>query len=225
MTVLNLDADLRAAVRTRLLALAAYATTGTLTNVSVAGRTYTRAAGSFLTDGFRPGDQINAAGFGQTSNNGRALIVSAAATTLSVDRDLTTESAGASVTIAAGLWGGSTGISWEGRAFTPAEGVPYISEALRTVWSEVRARGIGGTIGHRHDAVLRLNYPAGRDTNGIERQARALCQHFEPGTQLAYGDHTAIVLRAERTPLDSGPVWITCTVIAELAAYTASQPN
>lgn len=220
MTVLDLDGDIRAAARTHLLAMPAFATTGTLTNVSVSGSTYTRASGSFITNGFRAGDEIVASGFANATNNGRALIVNVTATTIVVDRALSSAAAGASVTIAAGLWQGQ---SWEGRAYAPVTGVPYISESLRAIWSQVRAIGRGGTIGHRLDLVLRLNYPAGIGTVGIERQAGAIRQHFEPGVQMTYGSHKATVLQVERTSLDHGTAWTTCLVSALLSAYTASQ--
>lgn len=217
--ILTLDEDIRAAVRERALTLS-LATTGTLTNVSAAGSAYTRGSGSFVTNGFKVGDEIVASGFGQSGNNGRALITALTATVMTVDRALTTESAGASVSIASGFWQGR---SWEGRPFTPVTGVPYISEQLRAVYSQVRALGKGGTVAHRFASVFRLNYPAGTGTNPIDRMAGALRYLFEPGTALVYGGATAIVTNVERTPLDTSTPWLSCSVIASITAYTAMQ--
>lgn len=87
-------------------------TTGAQTNIGVnaSTRTISRAAGSFVTDGFKVGDVVGAAGFATAANNGkplRLLTVAALSMTYAADPQVTganalvTESAGASVTIAA----------------------------------------------------------------------------------------------------------------------------
>ncbi|WP_163998678.1 phage tail tube protein [Pyxidicoccus caerfyrddinensis] len=64
------------------------------------GDTYLRTAGSFLTDGFLPGDEVAASGFTQAGNNGRARVVAVTALALTVDKALTDEAAGAGRTVA-----------------------------------------------------------------------------------------------------------------------------
>lgn len=59
-------------------------TTGTTTLDATAPSTFSRAAGSFVTDGFRPGDYITSAGFTNAANNGSFLIVTVAALTITV---------------------------------------------------------------------------------------------------------------------------------------------
>ncbi len=84
-------------------------TTGALTTISInsSTRTISRASGSFLTDGFRVGDIVRATGFAAAANNGknyRLATVTALAMTYHADTwltGITTESAGASVTITA----------------------------------------------------------------------------------------------------------------------------
>lgn len=57
--------------------------TGTVTTVQ-AGKTYTRAAGSYLTDGLLPGDTIDWTGFVQADSNGRKTIAAVTATVMTV---------------------------------------------------------------------------------------------------------------------------------------------
>lgn len=61
---------------------------------------YTRAAGSFVTDGHQEGDWITASGFTNAANNGRHLVKSVAALSLEVYGDLTAESGGGNEAIA-----------------------------------------------------------------------------------------------------------------------------
>ncbi len=81
--------------------------TGALTTIGInsSTRTISRASGSFVTDGFCVGDIVRASGFAATANNGknfRLATVSALSMTYHADTwltGITTESAGASVTI------------------------------------------------------------------------------------------------------------------------------
>lgn len=212
--------DMRAAVRTRLLTLSK-ATTGALTTISVAGSTYTRTAGSFITDGFSLGDEAYVSGAGVANNNGRSLILELAATTMKVDRALSTEAAGASITLAAGLWQGR---AYEGRPFTPTVGQPYIAEGFAPVASVPRALGHGGTI--RHEAVVSLSlfYPATKISGpmAVERMAGAVIRHFRPGTSLVYDTTAAMVTRATPRPLVPSAEWLMIPVQVFLFAYTAN---
>lgn len=84
------------------------ATTGALTTIGINGstRTISRASGSFVTDGFKVGDIVRATGFAASGNNNknfRLATVSALSMTYVADAwigTVTTESAGATVTIA-----------------------------------------------------------------------------------------------------------------------------
>lgn len=77
-------------------------TTGSISMAAVAPNQYTRAAGSFVTDGFQVGDEITATGFATSGNNGRGVITAVAALTLTLDVDhvLTADGAGAGRTLA-----------------------------------------------------------------------------------------------------------------------------
>lgn len=218
MGINTVHAELRSAWRSRLLTLSLVAT-GALTNVSAGGTALTRASGSWIADGFTEGDEVMVAGFSLAANNGRALVKSATALVLTLEKTLSTEAAGASVTVSAGLWQGR---AWEGMPYAPVRGAPYFSESMRAVSSQVRALGAGGTIAHAMRGALVLYYPAGRGTLSVERMAGAVMKHLKPGTSLVYGTSAGVVTEASRSPLLQEPDWISCPVIVSVAAHTTS---
>ncbi|MCP3065837.1 phage tail tube protein, partial [Myxococcus sp. K38C18041901] len=61
---------------------------------------FVRATGSFLADGFLPGDEVAATGFATAGNNGRAKVVAVTALSLTVDKALVADAAAAARTIA-----------------------------------------------------------------------------------------------------------------------------
>jgi len=78
-------------------------TSGALTNVTAAsaGKTYTRAAGSWITDGFRVGDVVKFSGWTApaTANNVSFTVVALTATVLTVGEAVTSKASGDSVTL------------------------------------------------------------------------------------------------------------------------------
>lgn len=109
----SIDQELQMAGHKELMAAAlrgswaSSITTGALTTIGInsSTRTISRASGSFVTDGFCVGDIVRASGFAATANNGknyRLATVTALSMTYHADTwlsGITTESAGASVTI------------------------------------------------------------------------------------------------------------------------------
>lgn len=217
MNIETVHLDVRAAWRQRLLTLL-LATSGAISDVSVAGSAYTRASGSWITDGFAQGDEIMASGFGVSGNNGRAVIVTLTALVMTVDRVLTTESAGASVTIKAEL---PQGRKWEGVTYQPQVGVPYIDESVRPIADVTRSIG-GQTVQHVISLDARLNYPAGYGTLAVERMAGKILGLFKPGTPLVYGQNKGVVERVERKALIESPEWVACPVSLTATAYSTS---
>lgn len=72
---------------------------GETVSVDSVGKTYTRSAGSFLTDGLQVGDTVNWAGFSNSGNNGHQVITTLTATVMTCSAStLTTESNVASTT-------------------------------------------------------------------------------------------------------------------------------
>ena len=90
-------------------AFATAATTGAVTTIGLNAttRTISRSSGSFITDGFKVGDIVRATGFVASANNNKNLRITAvAALSMTYANDawlgtLTTETAGATVTVAA----------------------------------------------------------------------------------------------------------------------------
>lgn len=73
--------------------------TGTTVSAVGASSKIVRGAGSWITDGFRVGKVVGVSGFATAANNGHFTILSLTATEMVVDATLTTEAAGASVTV------------------------------------------------------------------------------------------------------------------------------
>ncbi|NAZ37149.1 phage tail terminator-like protein [Rubellimicrobium sp. CFH 75288] len=113
-------------------------------------------------------------------------------------------------------------VSWEGIAFTPATGTPWLRERLAPIASQVLGLGVGGTIVHRVVANLTLFYPSGRGTVEIETAAGLLLAAFAPSTSLVHGTTAARVAQAERAPLQHEPSWVSCPVAITILAYTPS---
>lgn len=214
MPAASLHLDLRAAFRQRLLGVT-LADTGT-TTLGASGSTFTRAAGSFVADGFAPGDEVMASGFAGGAD-GRATVVSVSASSLVVDRALATNAAAAGRRLLAGL---PQGRAWEGTEFLPQTGQPWLRESFRPLSSEVRSLGVGGTIAHTMTGNLSLFYPSRRGTLAVERMAGAVVDLFAPGTALTYGGNSGVVLRCERQPLVQEPDWVSAPVIVSVTAYT-----
>lgn len=112
-------------------------------------------------------------------------------------------------------------VAWEGRPYTPVRGTPYISESFRPIASTVVGFGGGTTKAHRCTLNLVLHYPSGVGTKTISDMAGALLDHFDPGTKLSRDGDTAVILQAERTPVQElAPDWTTVAVIITMVGYT-----
>lgn len=109
---------------------------------------------------------------------------------------------------------------WEGLAFDPERGVPFMAEVLRPIGSAVRGMGSSAAIAHTIVASFTLNYPAGQGTTAIEQAASALMDGFRPGASVVYGGQSALITQVERSPLRQEPDWLQTTVSATLIAYT-----
>lgn len=215
MTAALVHIDLRAAFRQKLLELV-LADTGSV-QIACAGATYSRTSGSFIDDGFSVGDEVTASGFASATNNGRAIITAVTATTMTIDRTLSTAAA-ATARLTAGL---PAGRAWEGKEYIPTTGQPWVRESFRPLVSRPRSLGAGGTIEHQMTANLSLFYPSKKGTLAVERMAGAVLDAFAPGTSLAYAGNAGIIQQCERSPLVEEPEWISAPVIVSITAYTS----
>lgn len=209
------------AFRNRALTLVV-ATTGT-TSLAATATGYTRAVGSFVTDGFKVGMEVLAAGF-TGNNNGYKVITAVTATTLTVASPVTmsTEAAGGNESIVCGL---PEGRAWENTDYTPTAGRPYVEEDFVPATSEMvsmpYANGVSRETGIY---VLKWYGLSDRGVAALRKCTDALKALFTPGTALTAGSHTVTVRGdegprvGELLPIAGG--WVVATLIVPWQANT-----
>lgn len=181
------------ALRGRLVATSV-ATTGS----AILARTttgYTRAAGSFVTDGFAVGQELLEAGF---PTNGYQVIKSVAAGALDVEATLVASGAAGGRSLTVGL---PEGRAFDNTLFTPIAGRPYIEEDF--VPATYRVTTIPANNGYGEDEglyIVKWFGLSGKGIAGIRRCADAVLARFAPGTALTLSDGTQL-----RVPVTNGP--------------------
>lgn len=218
MTYATLHADLRSAVRQRLLSML-IADTGDVATLAVAGGSYTWSNGSFLDQGFVVGDEITVAGFANAANNGTSIIVGVTAGTITVNKTLVTEAAGGTRSIKVKLVSAQ---AWEGREFIAIKGRPFLRETMRPISSVVRGVGNDALVEHQIAVRFTFFYPTNANLLALERQVGACMALFRPATPLSYNVSTGQVFRSERTPVTQEPDWVSATASFDLRAYTGA---
>lgn len=205
------------ALRARMLTLSVAATGSTSLARTTTG--YTRAAGSFVTDGFAPGMELLEAGF---PTNGYQVVTAVAAGTLTVSGTLTASASAASRSLTAGL---PQARAYDNVALTPTAGRPYIEEdfipATATVYTAPIRRG------HTVETGLYVIKWFGLSSYGItaiRKSVDALKALFAPGTAFSSG---AVRIRGnpgpyagQITPIDGG--WSYCVLTIP---WTAQSTN
>lgn len=194
------------AIRNRILGVSV-ATTGsvslgaTATNTSTGLATYTRASGSFITDGLYQGMEFTAAGFGTAANNGKGLIAGVTATVLTVypydvtsttntvaTRTMVDEAASSGRTISVGLPGLR---AWENVELIPVTGKPYVEEDFVLAPAEqITAPYNGGKILETGIYVLKLYGVENYGSFAIRKALGAIKALLAPGTSLTAGSNT-----------------------------------
>ena len=200
-----------------------FTVTGIPAGISVSGSTYTRAVGSFLTDGFAVGMEVTGAGFTNAANNQSVVVTGVEALTLTVDATLTTESAAAGRTLTVGQ---PTRTAWENVAFETTVGYPWIEEQL--VPAGTRQITIGQNAQLETRVLYSLLIHAVHDTGlgAPSAYADAVLDLFSPGTQIAFGSETARV-RTDTGPsrgqmLVRRPGWVTVPITIPLEIWSTN---
>lgn len=178
------------ALRNRALSLSV-ATTGS-TSIAATATGYTRAAGSFVTDGFYVGMEILASGFATSANNGYKIITAVSALSMTVT-SLTTmaiEAAGGNETLVAGL---PEGRAWDNAAFTPTAGRPFLEEDFVPATTTLLGQKNGGMVIETGLYVLKLYGLSDKGVSAIRKTMDALKALYAPGTTLTAGSHTVRV--------------------------------
>lgn len=197
------------ALRSTLLTLSV-ATTGPL---SLAATTtgYTRATGSFLTDGFAAGMEITPAGF---ANNSVAVITEVSALVITAKRVVATTANGvttytlAPITAEAAAGGRSLAVglpsqrAWENDDFEPTAGIPWVREEFLPGPSSQVTIGPGGELEGEPQYVIHFNVRAGTRLTA-KRYTHAAKVLFAPRTKIHLANGDWIRVRADTAPLTS----------------------
>jgi hypothetical protein len=228
-----IDSDLATlALRNRMLALSVCTTGSTTLAATATG--YTRAAGSFLADGFRDGMEFLAAGFTTPANNGYHVIESVSALTI-----ITTTAVSVAAPVVEGSASGRTlsvGVP-EGRLLDnkrfapnggPFPGRPYIVEEFVQGTHELVGYPSEGSRNEERGLYLVKWYGLeGKGEGGIRRPTDALKRRFAPGTVVSLNDGTIVRMPRETAAisgqiLPQGDGWAVCTVSIPWRADTTN---
>lgn len=174
------------ALRTQLLTLEV-CTTGS-TDLAATTTGYTRAVGSFLTDGFRAGMEVTGTGFSESANKSAKTITSVTATTLTCS-GCTTESE-TTATLTVGL---PADQAWENMDFTPTTGSPWIEENYLPGPMEQITLGPYGELQADPIYVVKVYVPIGVKIGAPRAYADALLTLFAPRTAITVAGHTCVV--------------------------------
>lgn len=180
------------ALRARAVSVSV-ATTGS-TSIAATATGYTRAAGSFVTDGFAVGMEILASGFGTSANNGYKIVVAVSALSMTV-ASLTTmaiEAAGGNETLVCSL---PEGRAFDNVAFDPTSytGRPFVEEDFVPATKGLMGQRNGGLVIETGLYVIKLYGLADKGVAAIRKTMDALEVLFAPGTALTAGSHTVRV--------------------------------
>lgn len=190
-------------LRNRLLTLAS-PTTGT-TSLAATATGYTRAAGSFVTDGFKPGMEVLAAGFVTSANNGYKVVTAVTASVLTVTSSTTmsTEAAGGNESIVCGV---PEGRAWENVSFTPTAGRPYIEEDyVPSAHSLISFPASNGVAEERGLYVIKYYGLTNYGLGASRKWCDAVLARFAPGTTIAAGSDV-VKVRTDTAPWAGQPI-------------------
>lgn len=201
--------ETRLALRTRLLTLSV-ATTGSATLAATATG-YTRAAGSFVTDGFLPGMEILPAGF---TTNTPQVIKSVAALTITTRGAPAVEDAASSRSLTCGLpsirgWDNQR-VSLLADRWAMEEGFLFQPQQMHSI------AGANGIVERRGLYVIRLYGVQGPGVAALSEVADSILALFTPETTMTAGSETVRV-RGNPGPylsdfLPEPPGWIALVI-------------
>lgn len=198
-------------------------TTGSATLAATATG-YTRAAGSFVTDGFKEGMEINPSGFTNAVNNERAIVTRVEALTLTVRESRITEASASGRTIAVGL---PEDRADENVAFEPDSAFPYIEEDyVRGPRDMISMPYNNGYI--RETGMYSLNwyFLPDYDSFAIHKCVDALLALFTPGTTLTADGETVHVSGqpgpSATQPEPDGEGWVVVSIDIPFYAVTTN---
>jgi len=196
------------------------ATTGSM-DLAATATGYTRATGSFLTDGFADGMEITPSGF---TTNAAVIAQRVEALTITVVGGLTVEATAPARTLQALM---PTGRAYDNLNFTPTANRPWVNQSLVTGPSVLRSGPASG--GTREDTGLFIVHwyaLANTGAAALRKSVQAVAALFTSGTALAAGSHTVHV-RGDVAPSYSAPRavnggWVLSTLSVPYRVYSTN---
>lgn len=191
--------------------------------ISLAATTtgYTRPSGSFVTDGFKVGQEITPTGF--ATNTPRVIkAVTATTITTTTAPSAETESAGRSLSVGLPALRG-----WDNLDFTPERGRPFIEADFVPATATLRTGPAqGGTREETGLYVVRWYGLSNTGASNIRHAVTALGALFTPGTTLTAGGDVVRV-RSDVAPFASAVTqraggWALCTLTIPWRVHSAN---
>lgn len=214
--------QMQQAIRTQLLTMEA-ATTGSI-SLEATSDGFVRTTGSFLTDGFEPGMEVAATGFGQAANNANWVVEQVEALTLHVT-GLTAEDAASGRTLTAGL---PSDRAWENVGFEPTPGTPYVEENFLSGPSTQLTNGTDeATVQVDPLYVVNIFAPENLGMEAASRYADAVLEAFKPNTSFNLSNGDALRVRTDTGPsrgqlTQRKPGWATVPVTIAFRLFTTN---
>lgn len=197
------------------------ATTGLVTLAATATG-YTRASGSFLTDGFAAGMEVTPVGFTQTDVG---VITNVDDLTMTIDGGRTVQTSGAGRSLVAGL---PKMRAWENLELEPIAGRPYVEgDYVPATRVALTVPAIGGIAQDTGIYVVKWYGIAGTGLLALSRSASALLALFRPGDVVPLSDGTAVRIRGDTGPWrgqvrQDAPGWALVTVTIPWRLYSTN---
>jgi hypothetical protein len=210
--------QMQLALRSKLLELEV-CTTGSV-SLTATATGYSRSSGSFISDGFVPGQEVYGIGFTSDANNAAKTLTAVTTTTLSCAGTVA-ETAG-NRTIKVVL---PTGRAWENVEFEPTVGEPYVVEQFIPGGTTQFAVGPNGWMEAQVLYQVQIHVPAKYGISAANSYTDALCTLFSPRTAMTLTNGDTLRVRADTGPyrgqlLSRDPGWATVPFTAPLRLYT-----
>lgn len=181
------------ALRTKALTTSVV-TTGSATLTATATG-FTRASGSFVTDGFLVGMEVTGTGFTLSANNGAHVVTAVA--TLTLTCSATSAESAATATLAVGL---PSARAWENIDFTPTAGAWYVEEDYLPGPAAQVTLGNYGQVETFPTYVLKLYGPSKVGVGALYALADAVLDAFVPRTAMTLSTGDTLVVRTDPAP-------------------------
>lgn len=185
----------RLALRGRLLTLSVCTTGSTTLTATTTG--YTRASGSFVTDGFRAGMEVTPAGF---TANPVSVITSVTDSAIVVADARAAQSSGSGRSLTVSL---PTGQAWEDVKFQPVARRPFIIEQYLPGPAELITLQPSGSVEYLPQYVVQVVTPQFTGGSAAYAYADAILRHFPVGLVLTASDGAEVRVRGQPAPFAS----------------------